>query len=433
MYFLEIDHSKTFVLLIGVSAFGSDSGLGDIPNVTANLRELKRVLNDPEIVGIPESQIFVCQDENKMDIERELIRVGRLANSSSLLVYYAGHGIIHEENFELFFAAAGTTKEYLAGDGINAKTFKEHLGASTAKRKILIVDACFSGQVHNQMSGTNSAALTILAETEGTYTITSTSQDKPALFPVNRPGSPTYFTGQLVETIQNGIGNNSPVCTIRDVFQETKRKLEELGGIPLPQESNFENAGDTPISYNRSYGVSPNVGFKLEFMDKIQSISKRSKRILILSLLIFGLAGTGLFFAIKNWAKVVGFEDDLKILVDNIGTDDAIRIYEKYYGKGAYQLNHAGDLPGKNARTNVAHTDDTLLIETDKSPEVSHYREENMYLRARLSDTREAIGLYLDSFPSGKYKVDAVNQLRNFSIKIGNDIQSGPNPFSRKF
>jgi len=89
---LSIDPEQTRVILVGASEFPKDpEHLPSLPAVAENIKDLRHVLADPEVVGIPETNITSILDEPLAS------NIGvKLAEASSqaldtLIVYYAGH------------------------------------------------------------------------------------------------------------------------------------------------------------------------------------------------------------------------------------------------------------------------------------------------------------------------------------------------------
>jgi hypothetical protein len=89
-----IDFSKYKVLLIGVSEFTKDpENLPPIPNIKQNISELKAILQDTNILGIPESNILTSENEDNTEITDKIIEfLEEVKKEETLIFYYAGHG-----------------------------------------------------------------------------------------------------------------------------------------------------------------------------------------------------------------------------------------------------------------------------------------------------------------------------------------------------
>ncbi len=247
-----IDTQRTKVLLIGVSEYIEDESIINIPNIKQNIKLLKEVLLDENIMGIPKENITVSLNNTKKIIERKLIKLSREAEDENytLLVYYSGHGILSSENFKLYLTSKESSKTYLESDSINIDRFREIIANSRASSKVVILDACHSGQIHNAMNNFTSSINSEIKKFKGTYIMTSASEDKPSLFPHKNTNKPTYFTAKLIDVLKNGVDNNKPYISIRDIFNEIYNCFKKQEGLPLPQQSIFKDADSILISKN---------------------------------------------------------------------------------------------------------------------------------------------------------------------------------------
>jgi len=256
-----IDTLRTKVLLIGVSEYVEDDTILDIPNIKQNIKLLKEVLLDENIMGIPKENITVSLNNTKKIIERKLIQASREAEDENytLLVYYSGHGILSSENFKLYLTSKESSKSYLESDSININRFREIIANSRAASKVVILDACHSGQIHNAMNDFTSTLNGEIKKFKGTYIMTSASEDKPSLFPHKNTNQPTYFTAKLIDVLKNGIDNGKPYISVRDIFNEIYNCFKKQEGLPLPQQSIFKDADSILISKNVKFSGSKSV------------------------------------------------------------------------------------------------------------------------------------------------------------------------------
>lgn len=247
---LIFEKSPIKVLLIGVSNYKDDASINSIPNAKRNITLLKKAFISNKVLNITEKDITVSLNETKTEIERTLINAARDAENQNytLLVYYSGHGIISNENFNLYLTATNSTYNYLESDAINVERFKEIIDSSKAGRKIVILDSCHSGAIHG-INNNSTQVQNELNKISGTYVISSTSRNDSALFPIDNPKEPTYFTGKFIEILNKGIENNKSELTIRDIFEEIETSFSE-NGLPLPQQSIFQNADKIVFAEN---------------------------------------------------------------------------------------------------------------------------------------------------------------------------------------
>lgn len=250
----NIDHSNTWVLLIGTSNFPEDPTINPIPNVIPNINEFKNVLINNSIIGVPETNIIISLNENKATIERKLRDVAEKTRNrkSTLLVYYTGHGILSSEDYKLYLTTYLTSKKDLEIEGLDIDTFKRYIKKSVAGRKIVILDCCHSGAIIGSMNDTQSMIQASLNKFEGTYVMTSTAEDAPSLFPIDQPNEPTYFTFNLLKILKEGLENDMEYCSLRDIFNQIDIELE-ASNFPRPQQSNFNNADQIYFCLNNQF------------------------------------------------------------------------------------------------------------------------------------------------------------------------------------
>ena len=185
-----IKKSKYIVLLIGASRYNTKK-YSDIPNVETNIRLMKEMFMDPRYIGVSERNIIVSLNEDSKTIARRITDAKEMAKNSdyTLFVYYSGHGIINPDNYKLYFATSDMDVNYLDSDAIEAKSVLEKISRSAASRKILVVDACHSGGIHNAMGDAPETAL--MKNFEGVHYVSACDEDSTALFPKNEPDAPT--------------------------------------------------------------------------------------------------------------------------------------------------------------------------------------------------------------------------------------------------
>jgi hypothetical protein len=268
------DHSNTRVLLIGNSIFPKDSRIEAIPNVLANLELLKKSLLDTEVIGIPEKNITVLHNEDKQSIEEHLWTIAEETRHQSftLLVYYTGHGILSDRDYRLYLSTNNTNLDRLVVTGLDTEKFKSIISGTNAATKIVILDCCHSGAIIGAMGDISGTIQAGLEGFTGTYVMTSAARDEPSLYPVKDSGKPTYFTGKLIDILNEGLDSESEYCSLRDIFNKIQFDLVQLS-LPRPQQSNFNNADKLYFSKNKKY-LSKKSPVDLAWMETFKNGSK---------------------------------------------------------------------------------------------------------------------------------------------------------------
>jgi hypothetical protein len=274
---LSIQPEKTIAVLIGSSNFPEDTeNLPDLPGVINNIESLTRIFTNENLVGIPENNILTLLDER--DSGAIATKVARKARSATdtLVVYYAGHGLIGERS--LFLATPASHSQDFEFNSIAIGSIKNAILASPARKKIFILDCCFSGRALNVMAQPSDLVRSSI-DIKGTFAISASPENEPALAPSGEKY--TTFTGELIKVLEDGIENGKEGVTIQEIFQAIYDEFNRRG-LPLPQKVSSQNADRIVLVRNRTFGES--VEEKIErinrnLMDRLNSQEKRIEEI----------------------------------------------------------------------------------------------------------------------------------------------------------
>ena len=255
---LTVIPEETQVILIGASCFPNDEKLCPLPGVVNNVNDLALLFQDPQLIGIPESNITTILNEEYESTVTKLVQKIKLA-TDTLIVYYAGHGLIGRSGIaktELLLAVTSTTLNESAVNAIRYSVVRSEIEGSPAKKKILILDSCFSGRALPKMSASADDWKNRI-DIKGAYTITSVPKNEQADAPEGERY--TAFSGALINSIQNGIKNRKPYINIEDLYQDVRTQLLNSGYLE-PQRGLVHNADKIDLLRNRSFEpeVEPN-------------------------------------------------------------------------------------------------------------------------------------------------------------------------------
>ncbi|HMG67007.1 MAG TPA: caspase family protein, partial [Chitinophagaceae bacterium] len=247
-YKYKIDTDKTFVLLIGVGKFNND--FHPIPPVQGNLEDFYKLLTNKKHIGIPRENILVSFNESHVEIQKHLLQAGRRQDIQTLFIYFAGHG--HRTDIKkLSLIAADTEKigdEIIGGidfEFISGKVMKN----SVATQKILILDTCHSGIA---TQGADDVIRDF--DVKGSYILTSSPGDDVSYF--EKDARHTFFTGALIDVLENGIDNTNDMLALEDLYEYAKEVLSEKK-FPHPNAKNELNIppSDFFIARNPSFST----------------------------------------------------------------------------------------------------------------------------------------------------------------------------------
>ena len=132
----KLNPENTQAILIGASKFdfAKDAGFQDLPSVNTNLSRLNLLLID--VVGIDKKNIHTLLDRNNSNaITSEIIDIVPKA-SDTIIVYYAGHGIRHQQ--KLYLTTKRTDFNESEGTGAIGANYLVNLVIRKTKAKNII-------------------------------------------------------------------------------------------------------------------------------------------------------------------------------------------------------------------------------------------------------------------------------------------------------
>jgi formylglycine-generating enzyme required for sulfatase activity len=192
---------RKIALLIGMSEYYS-LGLDTLPQAEKNADDLYRVLFDPELGDFPVRNIELLKSPDKSHMKRKIDWLFNNREKDDLLLFYfAGHGVLDEKD-RLDLTATDT---FLKDDGclepstaINSTYLLNCINNSKSERKVIILDACYSGAIAQGLTGRGTAGVKLKESFGGKGTAILASSNT-----LERTWDGIY-TRYLVEGIETG-------------------------------------------------------------------------------------------------------------------------------------------------------------------------------------------------------------------------------------
>ncbi|GAB2569871.1 hypothetical protein Aab01nite_06870 [Paractinoplanes abujensis] len=242
------DPARSRAVLIGAAHYRA---LEDLPAVAANLTRLAALLRDPEVWGLPEANVAVVAEPDSPAAALDEIRRAAAGADDTLLVYYAGHGLL-DGNDDLLLALPETDvrRPYTA---IRFDDLRVQVrGAHRHSAKVIILDCCYSARaIAGGMgpAGTDADDLKRHAAVDGTYLMAAAAETKVAVAP---PGETyTAFTGELITVLENGIEGSPDLISVDQIFWQIRGELEAKGR-PRPEQGTRNEGATIVLSRNRA-------------------------------------------------------------------------------------------------------------------------------------------------------------------------------------
>ncbi|QPP09476.1 hypothetical protein G4Z16_27120 [Streptomyces bathyalis] len=235
---------RSAAVIIGVAGY---TELKRLPAVANNRDRLKATLTDPEIFGLPEERCLVVPDPTYPKALRDPVVEAARQARDTLIVYYAGHGFMDDKG--AFFLTLPDSSD---GDPFTAVPYDWLRGAilkhSSAQRRIVILDCCYSGLALETMSDP-ATELPAAASINGSYLLTSVSENVQALSPKGEEC--TAFTGELTRALSEGVPDGGEFLTLDTIYGQVRHSLRAKGR-PEPQEQDRGQIGRLPFVRNRA-------------------------------------------------------------------------------------------------------------------------------------------------------------------------------------
>src|SRR5215213_3352952 len=280
------DPTLSVALLLGVGRYDRPELFDSMPWIENNLSALSNVLIDQDVLGFNPTNVLIRPNPTNGSIAEELdILRERRPGLDTVLVYYCGHGVVEGGRYFLTGRDAGrTSAQKLAFEDFEAIFLRIN-----ARRKVLILDSCFSARaITGHLSSANSILeanldrlsaeeqkrVHIETERQGTYVIASADRDKPAIATDER-GELTAFTALFVKWLKTGIDRaEDQRLTINSIVDLVATDARQQG-LPEPVKSDKFGLGDWRLFGNAAIAKrqSLNAAIVSEFRKELQQHS----------------------------------------------------------------------------------------------------------------------------------------------------------------
>ncbi|MFD6149338.1 caspase family protein [Streptomyces sp. NPDC060243] len=226
------DPDATRVVLIGADEY---QNFPDLPAVSNNLARLAELFRSSDVGGLPARHCVTVCDPADYEEVLDVVHQAASEATDTLVVYFAGHGMRSPDG--LLHLALGYSEQ---GRKLYKSVAFSHLRAavleSTAPRKVVILDCCYSGAaLEGYMGGADEFA--DQTAIEGTCVMTASAATQAAMAPLGERY--TAFTGELVKAISEGIPDVLGPLDMNSLYRHVSRELSSKG-MPKPQ----QRAGD---------------------------------------------------------------------------------------------------------------------------------------------------------------------------------------------
>ncbi|MFJ2008551.1 caspase, EACC1-associated type [Streptomyces chartreusis] len=246
-------------VLFGVHAF---TDFPSLDGVSRNIPALLAQLTDPEVGALSEETCVVLPAHSGQACVLDAVCQAGEEADDLLLVYYAGHG--HFDRGGGLLLATETSSRTRLHRSVPYEAIRECVELSRARRKVVIVDCCYSGLALRMGEASTDAADPLAIE--GACVLTSAAETERSLCLAE--GS--VFTLALVDVLRDGLkgvlpdgrqGHEQTHLRTVDVFAGIRDRLAGriVDDLPVP-EPRIATRGDghkIPLVRNRAFTKPP--------------------------------------------------------------------------------------------------------------------------------------------------------------------------------
>lgn len=236
--------SQKWAVVIGISDY-QNSNTTDLRYADLDAKLFYDFLTSKEGGSVPKEQIVLLtgRDATRTSIISALSETFRQAIESDMIIFYfASHGYVVEESKELFLLPFDANSDEIEGTSVSETDIQKYIGRSKAGKKLIIADACHSGNLgldkmnrSNSSSSINQKLMQLTTYKNGSVIISASSSSGVSKeFSELKHGAFTYY---LVEGLRGKADvNNDRLISIREAFNYVNKKVVTFtNGIQHPE------------------------------------------------------------------------------------------------------------------------------------------------------------------------------------------------------
>jgi len=243
-----IDYETSRVIMLGTSAY-DNSKFRNVPAVEHSMRGMYSMLTHPRYGGWPEDRVEYWLNRGKSADVSLLLRTLARSTEGVLIFYFVGHGTMTEDQ-ELCLMLPDTTDDDPDLTGLEFRQVSRALGASNALTKIVILDCCYADSAIGNLATDDAPAF---ESTPGMYTLTATNRlQQRARWSGRDDGTPTAFTGELLDLIHAGKAGGPERLSLDDFYPILRKQLIGLD-LPKPDNVASDMAIHQPFTLNAAH------------------------------------------------------------------------------------------------------------------------------------------------------------------------------------
>jgi hypothetical protein len=241
---------RRLALLVATSTY-DDAGLAGLVSPAQDAAALAEVLAAPEIGRFTVSSVEdatsaeICQSIEDFTAERD--------RADLVLLYMSCHGLKDEQG-RLYFAARNTRRDRLRSTAVPAGFVNEILFACQSRRKVLLLDCCYSGAFAKGLAVKADASVHTADHFDARGLVVLTASDATQYAfegdALSGRAAPSIFTASLAGGLRTGAADvdGDGLVSVDDLYEYARRRLSEQPRPQSPRKWEFDVAGSIVLA-----------------------------------------------------------------------------------------------------------------------------------------------------------------------------------------
>lgn len=224
----------TYALAVGIKDYNLEvmNDLGKLESTDRAPQAFKTVLTRSLYLSFENVQTLTNNEATKSTIISKLQKVANQTSKQDVLIFYfAGHGAVERKTSDKYGVYTYDSKPHKSYTLLKYTEIFDIMAKSTAKHKIIIIDACGSGAVTmglpdaEEVKSYQDYQEELVRLDKSFILISSTKAGQEGYDGANLP----FFTKYLLEGLE-GKASKNKIITIQEAFEYAKEKTEESSG-----------------------------------------------------------------------------------------------------------------------------------------------------------------------------------------------------------
>ncbi len=241
---------RRVALLVATSTY-EDAGLARLISPAQDVAALAEVLAKPEIGGF---EVSTVEDVTSAEISQTIEDFAAERERADLiLLYLSCHGLKDEQG-RLYFAARNTRRDRLRSTAVSAGFVNDILFACPSRRKVLLLDCCFSGAFAKGLAvkADPSVHTADHFDARGLVVLTASDATQYAFEGDALSGlaAPSIFTASVADGLRTGAADvdGDGLISVDDTYEYARRRLSEQARAQTPRKWQFDVAGSIVLA-----------------------------------------------------------------------------------------------------------------------------------------------------------------------------------------